>query len=95
MNKPAMIETIHLANMTDPHADQTYTGLVPIFNTIAITVLQAAAQEFEATAKRYSDALKQQRISVVTEDIQALDRNRDRALTGLFHEIANALLSTP
>ena len=78
MSTPVKINDTRLADMTDPAADQTYERLAPLFSAIAITTIQPPMQAFAAAAATYSAALKQQRISVVTEDIQNLDHNRDR-----------------
>ena len=95
MSTPKMIEHIHITHMTDPDLDQTATRLIPVFvPALDQKPLRMALEDLVEKATVYSEALKQQRISVYTEDIQALERNRDRALTELFHDVANDLLST-
>ena len=88
------VHTIHLGHLPNTALDQTSTRLVPVFNGITLPLLLPAVQAFAAKSAAYSAAVKRQLISVLTEEIQALERNRDHALTELFRDVANELQST-
>ena len=94
MNTSNLIINIKLSYLTNAELDETSLRLVPVFNTI-ITVepLPPFVADFAQKTSAYSAAIKQQQVSVLTRDIQLLDRNRDRALTELFHDVANETLS--
>ena len=94
MSTPVMIDPIDITRMTDPDIDETCVRLNQPFRNIILEPVLSAVQGFQEKGAFYSDTLKQRRISVRTEDIQLLERNRDRSLTEVFHANANELLST-
>ena len=94
MSNPATIKNIDLSRLTNAELDEASLSLIPVLNKITTEPLPPFIADFTQKTSAYSAAIKQQQISVLTEDIQNLDRNRDRALTELFHAVANELLST-
>ena len=92
MSATTIIE-ISITRLTDPALDETAMRLVPVINKITVEPLPPAIADFVQKAGAYSAAISQQRISILTKDIQLLDRNRDHTLTELFRDIANELQS--
>ena len=83
------IRPIDITHTSTFALEGTCGRLVPLFAAISIETLQPSIQAFTQKAAAYSKALERETISVRTEEIQRLDRERDLALTELFRNIAN------
>ena len=93
MDKSKLIKKFSFHILTNTEFDETARDLVPVLNKITIDPLPTLITAFAQQAAEYSAAVKQQRISPLTEEIQLIERNRDHTYNELHRDIANELHS--